>query len=281
MHQESTMNAVQTLLDASDAPHTAFVTPLEAGDIRNRTPAALAETADPRTSAHYVFLSSERVIRALGNAGFVPVSAAQTRSRSLNTLSARHVIRFRRRYETVQLRDCIPEILFLNSHDARTSTQFRLALYRPICCNGLIVCDETLPAWRVSHRGDVLDEVIAAALRQSEHFVTVAASVERMERTVLEEPQRLAFAQAALGLRFPKRTADDLRPEQVLVPRREADVGPSLWKTYNVVQEAVIKGGLSYRTATHRAMQSRGIRAIRQDVHLNTELWKMAVALAA
>jgi hypothetical protein len=30
-------------------------------------------------------------------------------------LSARHAIRFRRRYETVTLGDCTPEILFINS----------------------------------------------------------------------------------------------------------------------------------------------------------------------
>lgn len=275
------MNTIESLVEAAEAAHTAFVRPLERSDIQARTPAALAEAADPRTSANYTFLSSQRVISALGNAGFVPVSAAQAQRRNSNYLSARHVIRFRRRYETVTLTDCIPEILFINGHDGRTATQFRLALYRPVCTNGLIVCDETLPVWRVLHRGNILDEVVEAAIRQSEQFAAVGLFVERMERTILEEPQRVAFAEAAIALRFPKRNPMGLQPSQVLEPRRPEDVGRSLWKTYNVVQEAVIKGGLEYRTPGNRSMRSRGIRGIRQDVHLNTQLWKNAVALAA
>jgi Domain of unknown function (DUF932) len=241
----------------------------------------LAAGADARTSPTYVFLSTERVIEALRRAGFVPVSAAQTRSRRTNPLSAQHVIRFRRRYETVTLRDCIPEILFPNGHDGRTATQFRLALFRPVCTNGLVVCDECLPVWRVPHRGNTLDDVIAAAIKQSELFAEVGTWVERMERTQLELQQRLAFADAAIALRFPKKRPEGIQPAQLLEPRREADQGHDLWTTYNVVEEHVIKGGLSYRTATNRQMQSRTIRAIREDVRLNSELSRMATALAA
>jgi len=195
-------------------------------------------------------------------------------------LSARHVIRFRRRYEIVELRDCVPEILFLNGHDGRTATQFRLALYRPICTNGLIVCDDNLPVWRVPHRGNILDEVIEAAIRQSEQFAAVGQWVERMERTRLEPEQRHDFASRAITLRFPKRRPEGMRPDDLLQAQREEDRGHDLWTTYNVIQEHVIKGGLKYRTPANREMRSRGIRGIRQDVALNTALWNMAVGLA-
>jgi hypothetical protein len=116
------MNTIESLVESAEAPSSAFTQTLAKSDIQSRTPAALAATADPRTSPSYAFLSSERVIHALSEAGFVPVSAAQARARTSSLLSARHVIRFRRRYETVQLRDCLPEILFLNGHDGRTAT---------------------------------------------------------------------------------------------------------------------------------------------------------------
>ncbi|MEJ1962925.1 MAG: DUF932 domain-containing protein [Gammaproteobacteria bacterium] len=275
------MSTIQQLIDTADTPHSAFADALVRSDIEGKTPAALAQAADPRTKPTYTFLSSERVIDALQIAGFVPVSAAQTRCRTANPLSARHAIRFRRRYETVTLRDCIPEILFLNGHDGRTATQFRLGLFRPVCTNGLVVCDDTLPFWRVPHRGNTLDEVIAAAIRQSEQFAQVGQWVERMERTMLDEEERHAFAAYGLALRFPKDRAVGLLPEHLLQPRREEDRGLDLWTVYNVVQEWVIKGGLSYRATSKRQMHSRGIRAIREDVRLNTELWRMATALAA
>lgn len=98
----------------------------------------------------------------------------------------------------------MPEIICLNSHDGRSALQFRLGLYRPICTNGLIVCDSTLPAWRLPHRGNVLDDAIAAVIAQSELFADVGRWVERMEQSRLDEPQRLTFAQEALSLRFPR-----------------------------------------------------------------------------
>ena len=159
------------------------------------------------------------------------------------------------------------------------TTQFRLALFRAVCTNGLIVCDDTLPVWRVPHRGNVLDAVLEAALAQAAQLEAVGAYVERMERTVLEDEQRVSFARYALGLRFPKMPPAGLEPAQVLKPRRSEDVGVDLWRTYNVIQEAVIKGGLEYRTATRRQLRSRSIRGIRQDVRLNEALWSHAVSL--
>jgi hypothetical protein len=59
-------------------------------------------------------------------AGFVPVEARQTRAR-YGLSHARHVIRLRRRFETVQLKDAVPEVVFLNSHDG-TSAYIRWIL---------------------------------------------------------------------------------------------------------------------------------------------------------
>jgi hypothetical protein len=57
-------------------------------------------------------------------AGFVPVEARQTRAR-YDVAHARHIVRLRRRFETVQVRDAVPEVVFLNSHDG-TSAYIRL-----------------------------------------------------------------------------------------------------------------------------------------------------------
>jgi hypothetical protein len=34
---------------------------------------------------------------------------------------ARHVVRLRRRFETVQLKDAVPEVVFFNSHDGTSA----------------------------------------------------------------------------------------------------------------------------------------------------------------
>jgi Domain of unknown function (DUF932) len=85
-------------------------------DVRHRAPAVFAESAHERTSASYQFIPTQRVLAGLMQAGFVPVEARQTRARH-GAVHARHVVRSGRRFETVQLKDAVPEVVFLNSHD--------------------------------------------------------------------------------------------------------------------------------------------------------------------
>jgi hypothetical protein len=195
-------------------------------------------------------------------------------------MHARHLIRLRRRCETVALRDSVPELLLLNSHDGTSSYQLRVGLFRVVCTNGLVVSMGIFPVWRVMHRGDVVQDVVCAALRISERFEQLAAAVERMERTMLDESQRLELAGDALALRFPNDAAGAMQPSQLLVPRRAHDVGNDLWRTFNVLQENVLRGGLVRRSASNRLTRSRGIQAIATDVRLNTALWEMAIARA-
>ena len=63
--------------------------------------------------------------------------------------------------------------------------------------------------------------------------------------------------------------------------RRPADERDDLWTVYNVLQENLIRGGVRYRSASGRELRSRGIRAIRDDVRINSRLWQAAVARSA
>ena len=181
----------------------------------------------------------------------------------------------------MQLRDVVPEILFLNSHDGTSAYQLRVGLYRAVCTNGLVVSEGTFPVFSVAHRGDVVADVVRAALQISERFEALAGSVERMERTRLDQLERIDFAAQAAALRFHGGSETGLEPSRLLVPRRAEDAGDDLWRTFNVVQENVLRGGIVRRSASGRLMRTRAIRAIREDVRLNSALWELAVARAA
>ena len=249
-------------------------------DLRERVPAAFAPAAHERTSRSYTFISTERVLSALMSAGFLAVEARQA-ARARSPLHARHLIRLRRRFETIALRDAIPEILFLNSHDGTSAYQLRVGLYRVICTNGLVVSAGVFPTLRVAHRGDVVADVVQAALQISERFDVLAGAVERMERVRLDRLQQLDFAAEAVALRFPKDPPGTIEPSRLLVPRRTEDVGDDLWRTFNVIQENLIRGGVLRRSASNRLRRTRRITAIQQDVRLNSGLWEMALARAA
>jgi len=72
-----------------------------------------------------------------------------------------------------------------------------------------------------------------------------------------------------------------MEPSQLLRIRRPGDTGDDLWSTLNKVQENLIRGGLTRRTATGRLTRTRGITAIRRDVELNSRLWDLAAEVLA
>ena len=105
----------------------------------------------------------------------------------------------------------------------------------------------------------------------------VGEAVAQMRATTLTQGQQIDFARQALARRFPQSGAAPVAPVQLLERRRMADVGDDVWRTFNAVQEHVLRGGLPGRTARGRVMHTRRIRAIRENVRLNAGLWSLAL----
>ena len=117
------MNANSTLSFSRYA--NVFTDGLSIDNLRQNVPAVFADAAHESLSQKYTFIPTDRVLTGLISAGFVPVEARQAHSRKGSPTHARHVVRLRRRFETVALRDSVPEVVFLNSHDG-TSANFGL-----------------------------------------------------------------------------------------------------------------------------------------------------------
>ena len=261
------MNAMSDLSFASHA--NAFERALSLEAVRALAPAAFASSAHERTSAKYTFIPTEQVLTGLMQAGFVPVEARQTHARKSSPAHARHVLRLRRRFETVQLRGSVPEVVFLNSHDGSSAYQLRMGLFRVVCTNGLIVSRGAFPAYCVPHRGNVVDEVVTGALKLSENFERLGVQVERMEQRHLFKDEQLQFAERALALRYPIPAEARMQPSQLLNCRRIEDTGDDLWTILNRCQEALLRGGLSRRAASGRLSRTRRITSIKEEVRLN------------
>jgi hypothetical protein len=130
----------------------------------------------------------------------------------------------------------------------------------------------------IAHRGNIVRNVVEAALAMIRDFGRVGEVVQRMASVNLAPAQRLEFARRALAVRYPHAQHQPVTPEQVVVPRREADAGFNVWATYNV-QENLTRGGLSGRAVTGRNTRTRTIEAIRQDVRINNGLWQLAMSM--
>lgn len=269
------MNAISTSLSFASRA-SAFTHALSLDVLREQVPAVFAPAAHESLSEKYTFIPTERVLSGLMSAGFVPVEGRQAQSRKGSPLHARHILRLRRRFETVQLKDSIPEIVFLNSHDGTSAYQLRVGIYRVICTNGLIVSQGAFPMIRVHHRGDVVDAVITGALEMAERFEALAGQVERMEQRSMFKDEQIDFAGQALSIRFEDIAQAGMQPSALLAPRRVEDVGDDLWRVLNRVQENLLRGGLSRRSVSGRLTRTRRISSIREDVRINSRLWDLA-----
>jgi len=276
---DSVMNSSSDLSFAARA--NAFERTLSLEAVRSLAPAVFASGAHERTSSKYTFIPTERVLAGLMNVGFVPVEARQTHARRSSALHARHVLRLRRRFETVDLNGSVPEVVFLNSHDGSSAYQLRMGLFRVVCTNGLIVSRAAFPAYCVSHRGNVMEEVVSGALKIAENFEGLATQVEQMERRQLLKDDQLRFAERALALRCPDRTEAHMQAAQLLNCRRVEDTGNDLFTILNRCQEALMRGGLARWSASGRLSRTRRIISIKEEVRLNSQLWDLASEVLA
>jgi hypothetical protein len=137
----------------------------------------------------------------------------------------------------------------------------------------------------VPHKGNVGD-VISITHEIVEQFPKVLDSVERFQQLRLEAPEQKAFASAALSLKYDEGQAP-VTAEQILTPRRPEDREPTLWNTFNVVQERLVNGGDRYRTEAQpataetpyrpsRRMRTRPVQGIGENTRLNKALWTLA-----
>ena len=262
-------------LDSLPAIDHAFRPGISLERLRTQAPAAFAENAFGTVSPTYRFISTRELVAALLEAGFAATEARQARARGERAGFARHLLRFRPLRHEVILDEALPEIVVVNAHDGTSAYQVRAGLYRPICTNGLLTKLGDFGAIYVPHRGRVVANIVEAAQRILSQFEPVTVAVKGMAATHLSDRAQLEFVDQAVAIRW--RGEKPVLPRRLLDVRRPADVGDDLWRVYNTVQENLIRGGVTIRAPSGRLGRTRGIRAIREDVRINTQLWQAAV----
>ena len=253
--------------------------PLSEDQMRAAAPSIFAEGKHASRSERYTYIPTIDVLRGLRKEGFEPFMVAQGASRVEGKAEfTKHMIRMRHAGQ-VQTRPEANEIILINSHDGASSYQMLAGMFRFVCCNGLVVGD-VVEDIRIPHKGNIQGEVIEGAFRVLDEFEAVNEHTEAMKALQLEPPEEIAFATAALALRFGE-TVDGLSPApitaaQLTMPRRIEDVGSSLWSTFQRVQENAIRGGLPGRSAQGRRIETRPVGSIDRSVNINRALWILA-----
>jgi hypothetical protein len=260
--------------------------PLTLDQIRHAAPSVFAEQPWEAMSAKYRFFPTSEVVAGLMDNGFLPVRAQQSNSRIPGKHDyTRHMLRFRHASLTESACETeVPEIVLLNSHDGTAAYQISLGLYRVVCTNGLVVKSAGIAEVRVRHSGreNLIQDVIEGSYRVMEQAPTVLEQVTSWKHLQLSPPEQEILAEAALQVR---ETALTVAPRALLTPRRwqdgRADEPRDLWRTMNVTQENLIRGGVRSHNEQGQRRRLRGITSVDGDTKMNRALWMLAERMAA
>jgi hypothetical protein len=282
------------------APHTARfddgARPLSQDEMRRAAPSIFAAQPHASRSERFRAIPTIEVLRGLEKEGFFAVGVKQSGSRDASkTDYTRHMIRLPRLDNAQKYRvgDVVCEIILKNANDGTAAYELMAGLFRIRCLNSLVARIATIDSIRVRHSGDALEKVVDGTYRVLGQAEAVLAAPRDWSRIALDYDAKAALAASAHVLRFGDaggKTKTPIKPAQLLTPRRADDRADDLWTALNVIQENVIRGGLSARGPATldqhgrwrgRVVTTRAINNIDQDVKLNRALWGLGERMAS
>ena len=260
--------------------------------LREICPLAFAsEPTNPDVSKKYLFVNTETVIDDLGKLGWLPVQAAQRKSRGNGTIFSKHMVSFQNPDIKITGKDgddSFPRIIMTNSHDGMQAFKFSVGIYRLVCSNGLVVADEQFSDFKIKHKGYTfaeLRDVVTTAVKDLPNKVEV---LNEMKSRILtqEEKNKLALdamlvrAGIEIGSKKAKKFVyDEETIEDILEPKRDEDKGDDLWRVFNVVQEKITQGEFSAALKGAKVRKVRKIKSFEKDLKVNKDLFQLATSL--
>ncbi len=251
--------------------------------LRGTAPSIFAPGPMTGLSARYTFVPTTDIVAGLSEKHWLPVAVEQQRVRTVERAGfQKHLIRFRLAEQMQTLDEWNAELVLTNSHDAACAYVLRVGIYRRLCSNGLVVGGDAFEAIRFRHAGLKVEEVVQASYRILDSLPKVGALIDQFRHRTLAHDEALAFAQAALLLRYESLEAAPIEPRTLLDARRPEDQASDLWTLVNKTQEHLVRGGLSdsRRDRRGRLRSLRPLRGIDSKVSLNQALWSLAETTA-
>jgi hypothetical protein len=251
---------------------------LSNNEIMRIAPSVFAEEAHSSRSDKYAYIPTSEILVALRKEGFEPYTAQQSGSRTEGKAEfTKHMLRFRHRSQLVaaQIGAEVNEVVLVNSHDGTSRVCLFAGMYRFVCCNGLMV-GNSIQEVAFPHQALTLDNVIEGSYRVLDELNGISYLKEEAKLIELPRSEYRNLGTQALQLKF---DLNDYRPsvEAILQPRRHEDAPHTLWNTFNVLQENIMRGGVpkTVNPPSNRLGTTRETTNINDSVKLNRGLWNL------
>ncbi len=263
---------------------------LSEDEMRKIAPSIFATVAHESRSERFAPIPTIEVLRGLEREGFFPVGVRQSTTRDEGKREfTKHLIRMRRldNVEAYKVGDTVCEMLLKNANDGTSAYDLMAGLFRIACLNSLVAQTATIDTVKIRHQGDVMGKVIEGTYRVLGEAQNALAAPQDWSKITMGRDASMALAEAAHVLRFGDAEGEvttAIQPAQLLIPRRAADRAGDLWTGFNVVQENVIRGGLTAMgrdaNGQPRRTTTRQVKGIDQDVRLNKALFVLGERMA-
>jgi hypothetical protein len=267
--------------------------------VLTKAPSVGAMTAYKELSDNYRVYPTAQFINDIAGLGWYPTQAVEVKCRDLDQKGyQKHMVRFQ--HPECRLSDNeFLEMVAVNSTNGKSAFQLMLGVFRLVCSNGMVVCDSMASKCAVRHIGHTYEELRELSDGILNNVPLLTTDIKEMSGIELKQAEREVFARAAA-----KMLVDDTKEDYVdmdsndqgvikkevelsslLQPRRYEDreTKNTLWGTFNVIQENVIKGNAKVTTIERgrygierRQRKLREVKNIDRSVKINKYLWEMA-----
>lgn len=253
----------------------------------------------PSLKDSYVFASTSAMVDTMASKGWTAVSSSATRVRNKERDGfQKHIVRFENPlFPSIpglsSNNASKPQIVAINSHDGTTATRLMLGLFRMVCTNGLIA-GTSLREFRAVHSGNLAEKLGEGTDFIADGVPEMIKQVQMLQQTKFtpEALEQLTKTLVDERLKFVQPVSVDY--ESALAIRRFEDKETDAFTVFNRLQEALIRGGISFVSERNildkdgnvvgtelRNGTTRRMYSIAQAVKLNRMAYDLAVKLAA
>jgi hypothetical protein len=177
--------------------------------------------------------------------------------------------------------DAYPRIILTNSHDGHNAFKFMLGIFRMVCSNGLVVCDDQMVNMTIRHTNYSFEELRMVVKNAIEFVPNIVNTMNEMQNISLNDEQKREIAAEVVKIRKgininDNYVVDKTVIEDILTPVRNEDKGDDLWTVFNICQEKLIKGGFFNKTQKNKMRRVKSITSIKKNMDYNQRLWLSA-----
>jgi hypothetical protein len=198
-----------------------------------------------------------------------------------------------------------PEVTIFNSHDGKACLSLYAGVYRAICSNHLLGGEGFKSKMRHSHTtANGFESMLKDTAANLPRMMNRVAA---LQETTVDNELAMDFAYNAAALRWeqmPQDMGGNILPSEQAKPgayfdhqtvrdmfqaNRFEDQGANAWKTFNRIQENIMRGGPEIVSLSKHAQakgqgwrvrKSKAITSLPKTIDINRKLWDLADALA-